>query len=271
MKHCSLLEEEKRKSKHIIKIFALICFVQFIAILYLILKYNNFDFKFFDELNWTAIGTIVAGIAIVSTLIISKNEIKESVKNQIIITELEKFKDNLNYEINKYVDFSNELFNYGINLDTSRPDIISSDDLNKIYIVINKYNTFIFCVIQNINYYYGNYDNNERPIFNNFITELYRINSIMSERIGHFIAIADKMNKVNAESIEYHFKNNNENQSISGDIHKKAIELVNDYYRERQKLMLSNDDIVKIKQQALNVIEERKNIIKKNLDKIYKI
>lgn len=39
---------------------------------------------------------------------------------------------------------------------------------------------------------------------------------------------------------------------------------------EKGKLMIGSNDIVRIKQLALNVIEEKKQFIKKNLNKIYK-
>ena len=271
MKQCQLLENEKSKVKRIIKIFTLGTIIIFIIIIFLILKLYQFDFSILNNINWDAIGAIGTILTLIGAVIISKKELAQNTKNQIMATELEKFKENLNNEINKYMDFSHELFKCTINININRADIISTDDLNLAIIIIYRYRLFINCVIQNIIYYYGNYSA-ENPIFINFIAELSRINSIINERVNYFTDLAKKMNNLNSEYLKIFLKQSKKNLGTNGSnkIYIRAKDLVDNYYTERQKLTISSDDLVKLKQMALNVIEEKKQFIEKNLNKIYK-
>lgn len=271
MKQCQLLENEKNKVKRIIKIFTLCTIIIFFIIIFLILKLYQFDFSILNNINWDAIGAVGTILTLIGAVIISKKELAQNTKNQIMATELEKFKENLNNEINKYMEFSNELFKCTININTNRADIISTDDLNLAIIIIYRYRLFINCIIQNIIYYYGNYST-ENPIFINFIAELSRINSIINERVNYFTDLAKKMNNLNSEYLKIFLKQAKKNLGTNGSnkIYIRAKDLVDNYYTERQKLTISSDDLVKLKQMALNVIEEKKQFIEKNLNKIYK-
>lgn len=271
MKQCQLLENEKSKVKRIIKVFTLCTIIIFIIIIFLILKLYKFDFKVLNKLNWEAITSVATVLTLIGTVIISKNELIQNTKNQIMATELEKFKENLNNEINKYIEFSNQLFEHLINLDVNRPDIISTNDINKILILINRYKSFIGTIIENINYYYGNI-NNERIEYNNFINELLKIKIVIYERLNYFLNLTQDMNNLNLESIKVYFSRTKENPFPGelNDLYNRAKKLVDNFYIERNKLMISNEDIIRIKQLALNVVEERKNYIEKNLNRIYK-
>lgn len=266
MRKCKILEEEKKKSN---RTLITICIVFLILILILTIKCFEINFIFLNKINWSAVGSIGTVFAIIAAILISRKEIKESVKNQIIATELSNLKENLNNEVNKYVEFSNELFKNAINVNFLRLDIVSNVDINNNLIFLKCYNSFINCIIQNIIYYYGNY-NGDRPIFNNFLTELNRINSIMNERISSFLKLTDDMIKLNKEYLKLYSENKLFVNGKEKEIFQKAEEIVDNYYKERQKLMLSDEDINKIKQTALDVIEEKKYYIENDLNRTYK-
>ena len=249
MKQCNLIDKLEKEIKIKFWSFIIIVIILIFIIIFLVLKVYNIKLNFGINLD-----TFVNFLAIIIAVIISRNEIRESTRVQIEAIEFEKFRDNLDSQINKYIEFSNQFYQSPIRLQSEAcAEVILRDDIEKNVLLMNNYKSFITTVINDITYYYGDFTG-ERPAFKTFIDELKRINTIILERIQQTVNLFEEMHNINVSVSTENF------DKIS--LYKKANEEIIRYYRIRRDIFLNLNDIVIIKQQAFNVIAEKKMAIK---------
>lgn len=281
-KECIYIKELKQKNKYykkiILTIIIIIAIIALLTIHWDILKYLFYDDNgnFSNDILWTSIGAIGSILAFVGVIL------------TILYTEKARFKQN-EYEYYKRqkeeeeIEFKKEVKKQIEVLDSIRilSETLKSNDLKDIQIINDKLNNYMV-EIKSIDYkiywYYNRTMQGKYIQLNSFISELNTFIAYMEERINDYHSYLNKYRKFDIYNIYLKMEKsglmNKDEANKFQEFKEENPALLSDINNLVTEIMIVKEKIIKyrnerwfnIVEKAKLMIEERENVIKKQIE-----